>query len=899
MPSDNSVNLENAVVTTLAKDRIPTEDEVLLLASALRKIPNYVVSDEEFSEVIRRLHARLQVNMDTGTAIAEPYQSWLPARKPDITPYYWNRYADYLVQQGWPPRVVSTLDRITDEILDLLGNPATGSTWKRRGLVMGDVQSGKTSNYAGLICKAADAGYRLVILLTGTLENLRRQTQERLDAGFVGLDSSGLLARERMTREVGVGRIDKTRAAGVFTSRDHDFKTVLMNQLGFRLNAFKEPVLLVVKKNKRILENLENWLRSYNAGPNGLIDLPMFMIDDEADNASVNTNSADRDPTAINASIRNLLNLFTRTSYVGYTATPFANIFIDPDTDDEMRGNDLFPRDFIYALEAPTNYIGPRSIFDDPPPVDCLRSIEDADAFFPHKHKPGHQVDALPDSLLEALRTFIVANALRDIRGEGPTHRSMLLNVSRFTATQNQIADLVDQHVRRMQQDIRNYSQLPEQQAEQNQTIADLKRTWETEYIASGNGWREIQRALLRAALPIVIKAVNQSTGAASLDYAAHRENGLRVIAVGGNSLSRGLTLEGLCVSYFHRNSQMYDTLLQMGRWFGYRDRYADLCRIWQTDEAIHWYRHISLATEELREEIRKMKAADMTPKDFGLKVRSHPDSLIVTARNKMRTAREIERIISVSGQGIETPRLLSARDVIRANVIATERFLNGLGEKGIGRIVSPWNNSFWSGVSKGDIAAFLRLFTSHPLNVAFQAEDLAAYLESVDEPMLQSWDVVLPSGTEEPSVIAGVNYKPQRRKVTVDESMKSVLVSGKSARVGSRGIEKEGIPKAEAEKIEREYAEREPEKTISDAEYRKYRKRPLLLLHLVTPRLKDKSIWETGGYPLVALGLSFPEFDDTNIGRRVRYRVNLVEWRNLFNLEADDDDAEDADEAI
>jgi len=280
MPIDNAVNLENAVVTTLAKDRIPTEDEVMSLATALRHIPNYLVSDEEFSNVIRRLHARLQVNMDTGTAIVEPYQSWLPARKPEIIPYYWNRYSDYLLQQGYPPRVVSTLDRVTDEILDLLGNPVAASAWKRRGLVLGDVQSGKTSNYTGLICKAADAGYRLVILMTGTLENLRRQTQERLDAGFVGLDSSGLLARERTTREVGVGLIDKTRAAGVFTSREHDFKTALMNQLGFRLNAFREPVLLVVKKNKRILENLGNWLRSYNADPNGMIDLPMLMIDD-------------------------------------------------------------------------------------------------------------------------------------------------------------------------------------------------------------------------------------------------------------------------------------------------------------------------------------------------------------------------------------------------------------------------------------------------------------------------------------------------------------------------------------------------------------------------------------------------------------------------------------------
>ena len=314
----------------------------------------------------------------------------------------------------------------------------------------------------------------------------------------------------------------------------------------------------------------------------------------------------------------------------------------------------------------------------------------------------------------------------------------MLVNVSRYTAVQNQVAELVYMNVRRIQQDIQNYSQLPEQQAINNLTIADLKRTWATEYPHNGRNWEEIQRALLGAALPIVVKAVNQSTGAASLDYSIHRQNGLRVIAVGGNSLSRGLTLEGLCISYFHRNCQMYDTLLQMGRWFGYRDGYGDLCMIWLTDEAIHWYRHISMATEELREEIKKMRSADLTPKDFGLKVRSHPDSLIVTARNKMRTAREIERIISVSGEGIETPRLRFEVDVIRANAREAERFLKGLAEKGIPTTISPWGNSFWRGVPKEDIAAFLRLFTSHPLNVAFQGEDLAVFIESTDEPMLR-----------------------------------------------------------------------------------------------------------------------------------------------------------------
>src|SRR5882672_11824462 len=313
MQSENAINLENAIIATLTRQRVPTEEEVQILAESLRRIPNFTVDDNEFSLVLRRIHSRLQIDMDTGTAIFEEYQPWLPAKKPDIEPYYWDRFDAYLKRNGWPPRVVSKLDQVTDEILNLLGDPSRTGAWERRGLVMGDVQSGKTATYTALTCKAADAGYRLIILLTGTLENLRRQTQERLDMGFVGLDSSGwLVARERRTSEVGVGEINRNRMAVVFTSRTRDFNTNLVNQLNLRIRDMAEPILLVVKKHKRILENLENWLRAYNANQSGTIDTPMLLIDDEADNASVNTNSEAQNPTAINERIRALLRLFTR-----------------------------------------------------------------------------------------------------------------------------------------------------------------------------------------------------------------------------------------------------------------------------------------------------------------------------------------------------------------------------------------------------------------------------------------------------------------------------------------------------------------------------------------------------------------------------------------------------------
>lgn len=287
--SDNAKRLETATIISLTETGMPTEEEILSLAGQLRNIGIYKVTDEEFDLVLRSLHQKLRIDMGIGARVVNDQTPWVQGRKSSIDPFYWNRYQINLRKQGLPPKVVISLDKVTDEILDLSGNPLSTNGWPRRGLVMGDVQSGKTSNYTGLICKAADSGYRLIILLTGTLESLRRQTQERLDAGFVGLDSSGIVSRNKMRREIGVGLIDGARAAGVFTSTLQDFRASTINQLGFRLEAFNEPVLLVVKKHKRILENLTEWLKNFNADGNGRIDLPMMLIDDEADNASVNT----------------------------------------------------------------------------------------------------------------------------------------------------------------------------------------------------------------------------------------------------------------------------------------------------------------------------------------------------------------------------------------------------------------------------------------------------------------------------------------------------------------------------------------------------------------------------------------------------------------------------------
>ena len=345
--------------------------------------------------------------------------------------------------------------------------------------------------------------------------------------------------------------------------------------------------------------------------------------------------------------------MFSRSCYVGYTATPFANIFIDPDTNDEMLGEDLFPRSFIVSLDPPSNYFGASTVFIENAERH-IRNIEDNEDHLPIRHPQDLVVSSLPRSLEDAIRTFVVGRSIRLLRGHDRQHSSMLVNASRFMDVQSQLRNEVHSRLDDIQTACRVYGGLPVAEAIGNGEIRALHEVWAREYGDTEFDWHEVQSVLHRAAAPITVVEIN-SRSSDTLDYVGNQEDGLSVIAVGGFSLSRGLTLEGLMVSYFLRNSMMYDTLMQMGRWFGYRPGYEDLCRIWMPEEASGWYEHIAESIEELSQELRIMEASNATPSEFGIKVRNHPDSLIVTARNKMGTGRPVVVNVSLSGRFVES----------------------------------------------------------------------------------------------------------------------------------------------------------------------------------------------------------------------------------------------------
>lgn len=931
MNIDTPEALAASVASLIALDPPPTEaliDQVLE-----RMAVAFGVSANLTAETRKLLHAKYSIRMEMGKTLIseEEHEPWLAARRADIDPFFWTRYREMLIRNGWGPYVVSTLDQTTDELLDLNGNPEKGGSWKRRGLVVGDVQSGKTATYAALICKAADAGYRMVVLLTGTLENVRRQTQERLDAAFVGLDSRDFLTVGQIGRKthVGVGLLDGRRDGIVFTSRDSDFRKNTASALNISLGAVKEPVMVVSKKNTKVLERLTGWLRARNVDRAGQIDVPLLLIDDEADNASINTKLKPGQVTAINQGIRGLLKLFTRSSYVGFTATPFANIFIDPASTSEMIGDDLFPEDFIHVLEPPSNYIGMNAIFAQADPdaeedpgnhTNTLIEIEDWEDWLPTSHKKDKDVDWLPGSLKEALRCFLLTTAIRDLREEignpgkgGGIHRSMLINVSRFTDVQNKVAAAIHSELEDIRRAVRLYGALePSKAAISSPGIAELARIFETRFLEAGFDWNQVLRILHTAISPIFVQAVNQSTGAAKLDYSvAKSAPGVRVIAVGGNSLSRGLTLEGLSTSYFLRNAKMYDTLLQMGRWFGYRDGYEDLCQLWLTQDAAGWYRHVTEATGELKRDFARMKRRKATPKEFGLRVRCHPDTLLITARNKMATGVDIieaSQDVSLTGRGIESTRLYSDIKRNKSNFALVNSFVAGLTSRQAPPRPSPHGGAvLWKDVPATDIADFIDEFAVHPLNHDFQGDSIADFLRDLPArqvPSLEHWTVaLLTSGTVGQVKLDGlsdVEIIAKKRKIRVSESLSSILVSGKSSRVGSKRDVLHGLSPEEVKAVKEAVRRETPEKKgdIEEDHFRAAMQAPLLVIYLLKGQEQKEGPHYRDGLILSALALHFPGASDPDAPKRlVKYRLNKVAQDELFTPDFDDEPEVDDDD--
>ena len=892
----------NIVNLTSGLGRPPTNREFLNAAEKVKQVlpillPNVNVSADDFDKILRSVRTNLTVQMEGEDSCIEEdsgHKKWLNAIKGDLDWFFWIRYEKYLLHdKNWSPALIAALNTTSDKILDLTGDPNSTESFSRRGLIIGEVQSGKTVTYTALCAKAADAGYKIIIVLTGMLEDLRRQTQARLDLEFAGRKSQFFLSKNapRKNKFIGVAKYGQEKSIPQFTSVDSDFKAATLDNLQLGLKNLNGTVLFVLKKNKSILENLIAWLNQSVEYGETTIKHSLLLLDDEADNASINTNDPDAEPTAINNCIRKILKLFNQTTYIGVTATPFANIFINPFDEQGMLNDDLFPKDFIYALDVPNNYIGAEKIFDGDGYKNFLVKIEpeynpDVELCFPKNHRINLKIKNLPESLCEAMDYFLLVNAIRDLRGDKKTHRTMLIHVSRFTNVHAQIHSLVEVRLMEIANALQSFAALAVDEAERSSLcIKNLHKVFNKHGLEKicGVSWEKILHDYLRKAVAPVQVGLRNSSKAHSFYY-ERDPDGLRVIAIGGNSFTRGLTLEGLCVTYFYRNSKAYDTLMQMGRWFGYRPNYDDLCRLWTSQEIIDWYGYIANVSNELKGEISLMERFGRTPKDFGLKVRRHPDTLMITAPNKMRVGEKIEWPVELSKVLIETPRLINDGKILSENKNRILEFIDGL--KRFTRLEDSNFKNLWRGVPKNLIANLILGFKIERWE-KYQPQPISEYIMTKMDDEL--WDVVIPEGNGneyDELKLGGEKFiiKPVVRSVLVEEEQ--IKIGGQNLQVSNPGMTRAGLTKKEIKQAEDEFhaLPRNKNKSPSENVYLIHGRRPLLAIFIIRPKVEDPSKLPE---VLFALGVGFPALDPSVSESQIKtadFVINAV--GNTFEYE-------------
>ncbi|MDW8260954.1 MAG: Z1 domain-containing protein [Phycisphaerales bacterium] len=637
---------------------------------------------------------------------------------------HWPSLRDYLRSaKSWREEDIEALDRSSTEVVSLLGNPGQ-SRFDVRGLVVGHVQSGKTANLTAVIAKAADAGYNFIIVLAGLTNALRYQTQERLH--------SDLVERHPHLWEI-------------FSPRElwADFSWHRPDGLPMPGDTTR---LLVVKKNRAPLGHLKRLIR--NTLPIVREKTKVLVIDDECDQASVNAAGGAGDITAINRRIREILALLPAVSYVGYTATPFANVLINPYVE-EGQLDDLYPRDFITSLPAPPHYFGAARLFGMPPAdpanptpeeegLDMIRNIPDEDE---NRLQPAHRGNrdgfspAMPESLENALLYFLAACAARRIRGQQNAHMTMLVHTSPYIVLHEKVARLISSWL----ENHRDALSRPD-----SELAGRLAGLWESEQNRvppESVGADRISPSRIRGEIARVLDqvevVVENSRSLERIDYSGQPRT---YIVVGGTVLSRGLTLEGLTVSYFLRSANQYDTLLQMGRWFGYRPGYEDLPRIWTSEELKLKFRALAGIEDEIRAEIDQYKKQQLTPKDLAVRIRTLP-GMAVTAPNKMRAAQVVS--ISFWGTHRQTFRFQHRdADVLDANWQTAAELVNRCEKK---QLRDPGSrNRLWRDVPLEVVLDFLTGFLPHPTHADLSAEVLAKFVEETDDRRLEFWNVVL-----------------------------------------------------------------------------------------------------------------------------------------------------------
>jgi len=723
-----------------------------------------------------------------GVIITADFEDWYGSSLRDRPPFYWKHYETYLATKKWHTDAIANLGLNTTRVVERLADPFRGEAYQAKGLVVGYVQSGKTANFTGVIAKAIDAGYRLIIVLTGQTDLLRTQTQRRLDKELVGkenllrgidhADADSLVSVDYWGdgdwhQFVGhddlpsnLGRPDIIR----LTTKNGDYKALRqgIEALDFVKVDPRKPLnapdnlrqlparLAVVKKNSKVLGDFVKDLKKITAK---LGDIPALIIDDESDQASVNTLNPkkvkDGERTAINGHIAALLRLLPRGQYVGYTATPFANVFVDPSD-----AEDIFPSTFLLSLDPPPDYMGAQDFHDlefssDPPTyansneMAYVRSIRDTG-------------EDDPEDLRKALDAFVLSGSIKLWRSQAGSmgsfrHHTMLVHESVRQAEHKVLARRI--------LDLWNASAWFSPASTKR-----LRRLFDDDFLpvmhARGSGepsptsFDDVKQFVGEVANRVAgtdnkpVWIVNGDKEVAELDLDFDARPVWKVL-VGGAKLSRGFTVEGLTVSYYRRSTRQADTLMQMGRWFGFRPGYRDLVRLYigrTTSSRANTYDiykafEAACRSEELfREEIKKYGhivdgQPQLTPAEVPPLVAQYVPWLKPAATNKMYNARLVER--RSPGTPLE-PTGYSSEDADRAANAATVRPLVAVAitTTHFQQSARKTFAAFVGVVSHADLLAALKALVWSPAD-HFEAD--LAWLANLKSSQIEDWVVLLP----------------------------------------------------------------------------------------------------------------------------------------------------------
>lgn len=758
---------------------------------------------------------------------------------------YRNRYLRYLNHLGRPVNVIEETKKSSLEIVKKIGDPKSNEPFFVKGLVVGSVQSGKTSNFNAVINSCVDLGYNLIIVLSGIMEDLRRQTQIRIEKEVEGK----MLSNNKFS---GVGEIASFGVQGLYkdvtpitlpTSTLKDFSKELRDSQ-FSLNITN---ILICKKNTSVLQNLILWLNAYLDENGEKHNLPLIIIDDEADNASLNNlgHKGANYANKINGHIRTILAMFNKKTYLGYTATPFANVLQDWNDVPDKKWNvydpvlkkefsldqvgNLFPDDFIELLNPPSNYVGPKNFFEtkieDVPKLDPLlaepltdylddfperlEEFEDGSKEGVKKYNSKREFEEdffqtryesysdyrtrtrastkddvfpkkLPQSLEEAVYCFILSTAIRLSRKPEmknsklyQPHNTMLVHISRFTEWQSRTKDLLIELLESINKRLKN-----QKLDERGSIYFEFERIWIKYYSEAINNiedyltysdeflikktFFEVREHLITAVTGIEIMAVNTL----SKDELNYEKGEKKYIVIGGNKLSRGFTLEGLTINYFVRNTNYSDTLLQMGRWFGYRPGYIDCCKLFTTSDTLEKFNQCTWTIEELEAEFVKLSKSTprKTPKEYATKVLTHPGVLKITRPGILKNTKLVKG--TFEDKLIQTTKFILTKE----------------------RIESSWSNfKEWISNYKfedDDVSGFVTLKTTSDVVFSlintqlvypdsFDSDAIQRYIKLANDfDKLKDWTIAIKTTGESrqfPKATSGLSFDLQLKKISTN----------------------------------------------------------------------------------------------------------------------------------